>query len=351
MKKSILFFLCSIIVAMQANAQQIKERELSRTEEFSNLSGTLLKKEFIDIGEFNKIPQKEHQLYCGIDIFGNPKLVDCNNFPHMLIGGDTGSGKSRFLMMLLSNLIGNCNDINLYLLQIRKSDLIVFKNCKQTKFIARNLKDTRDLLKHLDNICQKRDKEIERLTLSKGIYNIEDYNRYMKSNKMKYSYIVLDEFSFFNPNGADKKDIKDLKREILAYIKNIVLVGRSVGVFIITSLQKPTSSSIPSDIKSQLTCRVSFRMNDVETSVIVLGNGGAVNLNKRCCILRTLGESTCQTQFIDHKIIMNNIKDTIEKDKKYIELVPKEEIKEVTKVNNEGIVNLEVLKNVINNKV
>jgi len=34
-----------------------------------------------------------------------PIIVDMNKFPHMLIGGDTGTGKSRILLLILSNLI------------------------------------------------------------------------------------------------------------------------------------------------------------------------------------------------------------------------------------------------------
>lgn len=300
---------------------------------FKKLKNNLIQmdiiKERINPGEYLQIKQNDHDLYVGVNEENKPQFINMNSFPHMLIGGDTGSGKSRFLMMVLTNLISQCKDIDLYLLQIRKSDLIVFKNCNQTKFIARDLKQTRKLLKYLDNLCKQRDSIIERLTLSKGIYNIEDFNKYSYYNKMKYSYIILDEFSFFNSSGADNKDIKELKKEILGYIKNIVMVGRSVGVFVITSLQKPTASSIPPDIKSQLTCRVAFKLQDNETSIVILGNGGATKLEKRECIVRSLGENICQSQFIDHKIIMNNINREIDNNKEYIQLSLHEEIKEV----------------------
>src|SRR3712207_7670776 len=55
---------------------------------------------------------------------------------------------------------------------------------------------------------------------------------------------------------------------IFMYIKNIVNVGRSSGVFLITSLQKPTNDSIPSDIKSQLCTRISLRINDSPASIV-----------------------------------------------------------------------------------
>lgn len=300
------------------------------------------------IGNYKVEQQKEHELFVGYNTEGAAIKVNMNSFPHALIGGDSGSGKSRFLLMALTNLIAN-SDVDLYLMQIRKSDLIVFKDCKQTKYVARSLEDTRDVLKYINDLCIYRDKTIERYTLSKGIYNIEDYNRYFKFSKMKYCYVVLDEFSFFNPNGADNKDIKELKREILGYIKQIVMAGRSSGVFIITSLQKPTNSSIPADIKSQLTSRICFKMNDNETSIIVLGNGDATKIEKRVAIVRGLGQVESNIPYIDHKFIMEAITDKMEQFKKYINIKPKEEVKgkEVT-CKNDGVIDLEVLKNVLN---
>ncbi|MBM7869260.1 DNA polymerase III delta prime subunit [Clostridium pascui] len=243
--------------------------------------------------------------------------VNLNSFPHMLIGGDTGTGKSRLMLLILTNLINRFKDIEIYLIQIRKSDLAVFKDCKQVKYMARTLEQTRDILKHLDSICSKRDAALEKY-LMQGVYNIQDYNKKFKKDKMKYIYIVLDEFAFFNPSGADTKEEKQIKKEILGYIKNIVLTGRSTGVFVFTSLQKPTSSSIPTDIKSQLTTRISFKMLDKETSVIVLGNANATGLKEREAIVRTIEEDKIKVPFIDHNLILSHIKASVEPNHKYI---------------------------------
>ena len=44
----------------------------------------------------------------------------------MLIGGDTGTGKSRILLLIITNLINGCKDVDIHLLQLRKNDLGVF---------------------------------------------------------------------------------------------------------------------------------------------------------------------------------------------------------------------------------
>lgn len=299
-----------------------------------NLNGKIDLK-LIDNSKFEKnyevIPQKEYEVLVGYKDY-KPIFVNMNSFPHLLIGGNTGTGKSRFLMMLLSNLIANCSDIDLYLMQIRKSDLILFKDCKQCKYIARDLTKARNLLKHINDLCIERDAIIEQYTVSDGIYNIEDYNKHFKNNKMNYAYLVLEEFSFFTVNGADSKQEKKLKQEILGYIKQIVNSSRSAGVFIITSLQKPTNSSIPTDIKDQLCTRVAFKILDKEPSMVILGNATATKLEPLEAIIRTNGQERVNMPMIHHKAIMRAIKEDIATDKQYIEL------NEVENTNNEGVI-------------
>ncbi len=299
-----------------------------------NLNGKIDLK-LIDNSKFEKnfevIPQQEFEILTGYKDY-KPNLVNMNRFPNVLIGGDTGSGKSRFLMVLLSNLIANCPDVELYFMQIRKSDLILFKDCEQCKYIARDLTKARNLLKHINDLCIERDAIIEQYTVSDGILNIEDYNRHFKNNKMKYVYLVLEEFSFFMPNGADSKEEKQLKRQILGYIRQIVNSSRSVGVFTITSLQKPTKDSIPTDIKSQLSVRVAFKLLDKENSIVILGNSSATKLKPLEAIIRTNNQSIVNIPLIHHKAIMRAIKEDIATDKQYIEL------NEVENTNNEGVI-------------
>ena len=299
-----------------------------------NLNGKIDLK-LIDNSKFEKnfeiVPQKDYEVLTGYKDY-TPNLINMNRFPNMLIGGDVGTGKSRFLMVLLSNLIANCPDVELYFMQIRKSDLILFKDCEQCKYIARDLTKARNLLKHINDLCIERDAIIEQYTVSDGILNIEDYNRHFKNNKMKYVYLVLEEFSFFMPNGADSKEEKQLKRQILGYIRQIVNSSRSVGVFTITSLQKPTKDSIPTDIKSQLSVRVAFKLLDKENSIVILGNSSATKLKPLEAIIRTNNQSIVNIPLIHHKAIMRAIKEDIATNKQYIEL------NEVENTNNEGVI-------------
>jgi len=239
-----------------------------------------------------------------------PIVVDMNKFPHVLIGGSTGTGKSRILLLILTNLIKYSGKVEIYLLQIRKNDLGVFNNCSQVKMNSKSIIEVLESLKKIDAECERREGLIDN---TKGYYNIEDYNS--KNYNLKYIYVVIEEFSFLNLARGDCKEEKQIKAQCLRYIKTIVNVGRSSGVFLITALQKPTSDSLPSDIKDQLCTRIALRIKDAPPSIVILGNGNATKLQEREIICSTLDTETGYSYTIDHKIITENIKHRIIKKK------------------------------------
>lgn len=233
----------------------------------------------------------------------NPIVVDMNKFPHMLIGGSTGTGKSRILLLILTNLIKYCRNVDIYLLQIRKNDLGVFNNCCQVKINSKTFQEVFESLQKIDIECLRREKLIDN---TKGYYNIEDYNK--SHFKLKYIYVVIEEFSFLNVSKGDSMDDKRLKLQCLKFIKTIVNVGRSSGVFLITALQKPTSDSLPTDIKDQLCTRIALRITDNAPSIVILGTGKATELQEREVICRTLDEEQGYSYTIDHQMVAENIK-------------------------------------------
>lgn len=266
------------------------------------------------------------------DWLTEPIVIDMNKFPHMLIGGDTGTGKSRILLLILTNLIKYCDNVEIYLLQIRKNDLGVFNNCKQVKINSKTLDEVLESLKEIDKECRRREQLIDN---TKGYYNIEDFNKATR-NKLKYIYVVIEEFSFLNISKGDTKEEKQIKAQCLKHIKTIVNVGRSSGVFLITALQKPTSDSIPSDIKAQLCTRISLKIADEPASIVILGNGDATALQERELICRALGEQKGYSYTIYHDLIMQYIKDKIiEKEKFKKDAPPKNSLNDILKLLNE----------------
>ena len=252
-----------------------------------------------------KLPPNELLIAEGLT---EPITVNMNNFPHVLIGGDTGTGKSRLLLLMLTNLIKYNSNVNIHLLQLRKNDLGVFKNCRQVKTNSNSLEEVLECLENIDKECIRRERLIDN---TKGYYSIADYNNDKRNWKLNYIYVVIEEFSFLNISKGDTKEEKVLKSKCLKHIKTIVNVGRSSGVFLITALQKPTNDSIPTDIKAQLTTRVSLLIKDAPAARVILGNENNTKLGNREVIVRTLEEVKGYSYTINHDLIIENIKNMI----------------------------------------
>lgn len=263
--------------------------------------------DFYEFKDYEGIKLPPNELLIADGFVGAIK-VNMNNFPHMLIGGDTGTGKSRLLLLMLTNLIKYNSNVNIHLLQLRKNDLGVFKNCRQVKTNSNSLEEVLECLEKIDKECIRRERIIDN---TKGYYSIADYNNDKRNWKLNYIYVVIEEFSFLNVSKGDTKEEKALKSRCLKHIKTIVNVGRSSGVFLITALQKPTNDSIPSDIKAQLTTRISLLIKDAPAARVILGNENNTKLENREVIVRTLEEVKGYSYTINHDLIIENIKNRI----------------------------------------
>lgn len=250
--------------------------------------------------EFVPVKTEPYEVFLGYDFKGYPVLLNLARFPHLLIAGVTGSGKSRVVFSLLTNLVHNFDEktINIYLAQVKKADLRHFKHCEQVKMYARTLEETLMMFSRINTMIDKRIKILE----DADVENIGDYNKKFKNKKMKYIYVSADEFSFYMPDASDSEDVKKIKEKALKELKDIILTGRSVGAFAVTSLQRTTVDNIPSTIKSQMT-RLSFRQISSINSTNVLENDMALGLDIQEAILLTNEYTFLRTATIDDKIM------------------------------------------------
>jgi len=249
--------------------------------------------------EYVPVKTKVYELLLGLDVDGKPILLNVNRYSHLLIAGVTGSGKSREVFVILTNLINNHSkeQIELYLTQVRKRDLKIFKNCEQVKWYAERLDETKEMFARIDKIIEKRVDILDRA----GLENIEDYNKVNKK-KMKYIYLFAEEFSFYMLDSSDDEETKELKASALKYLKNIILSGRAVGVNVICSLQRSTADNIPTTIKSQLT-RLTFRQISKLNSENIIESTEAINLEEKEAILFTNQYTYLKVPYIDRIII------------------------------------------------
>lgn len=245
----------------------------------------LITKEWDEFAPFEPVKVKPHEVFLSGTEYYKDVISDMRYFPHILVSGSTGSGKSVFIFSMLLNLIVNhtANDVNLYLTQISdKKDLRVFKDVEQVKYYADSLEQSATMLSYLLNEMIRRNTLISKY---KDINNLYEYNKKFKNKKLPYIYCVTDEFAFYMPDDLDSPKEVGLKNHCLTCFLRMSKEARSAGIILITGLQRPDKENMPPIFKSLLCTRVAFGQNNTASSLVVIDDGEAVNLEPREAIV------------------------------------------------------------------
>jgi S-DNA-T family DNA segregation ATPase FtsK/SpoIIIE len=251
---------------------------------------------------------KPHELYLGYT-FDKHIVVNMHTHPHVLYSGINGSGKTRALYCLMTNLIHNHSkeEINIYMSQIGKTDLFLYRECPQVIEFAKTPEQSLRMYKTIHAIVKEREMLIEKM-MPKGILNIEDYNNIMPV-KLPIVYVVSDEFSLYMPDATDTKDQKAMKEQCLDLLGYIIKIGRGYGVFVLMCLQRTTKDQMPMFLKSQVNTKLTFKQTDVHSSRNVIDTDEALKLRNREGILLADDKYMIKTPYIDQTIIQKYLKE------------------------------------------
>lgn len=219
------------------------------------------------------------KLFIGYSLDGSPYFMNLNRNPHLLIGGTTGTGKTFLLSLILTNLIKSCGDeVEIYLSQIMKGEIGLFKNCKPVRFIGYTLEEVYLALKKVSKIVNERSLEFTK----HGIKDITQWNKYNPRRKKKRVVFAIEELSFFMPSDSESEE-NEIKKKCWSEILTISKAGRSVGVHFLSVTQRSTATNLPPDVKSQLS-RMTFKQKSSIDSTNIINTTDAVELGKRECI-------------------------------------------------------------------
>jgi len=240
-------------------------------------------------------------LYLGKDAGGQPIVRDLASMPHMLIAGTTGSGKSVCINSIIMSLLltRKSEDVGFILVDPKMVEMAAFENMRH--LLCPIVNDTRKAEGVLDWAAAKMDERYE-LLKGAGVRNIAAYNRLSKKEiydrlgvsyneekgriptRMRYIVIIVDEL-------ADL--IMTVSKEVENHIIRIAQKARAVGIHMILATQRPSVNVVTGLIKSNMPCRVSFRVASRQESRIVLDqNGAEVLLGQGDMLLLLPGESS-----------------------------------------------------------
>lgn len=199
----------------------------------------------------------------GKDVYGKIVVDSIAEFPHALISGQTGSGKSVGLQSVITSLLFKYkpDEVKMVLIDMKATDLRIFSKIPHlvVPFIDRD-DEAIATLKWAQEELEKRN----RLLADNEVMNIEQFNELGKK-KIPYLVIIIDEV----------ERLIQTSKQTETQIQDLVQRGRSSGVHVILVNQRPSVDVINGKIKANLGGRISFKAKSIHDSKTVLDTTGA----------------------------------------------------------------------------
>ena len=207
----------------------------------------------------------------GKDIAGNVVYADICEFPHMLVSGTSGSGKSVFVNSLIVTLLARTSpdDLKIVLVDPKRVEMNRYRDephlfCP----VINDSKEAKVMLYKMVDFMNERYKMFEEADYATSL---KDYNKWAKANNRKtmpYIVIILDEYA----------DLAYSCKEVSIPLVSICQKARACGIHVIVSTQRPSTDVITGTIKANLNTRVSLTAASYVDSMTILDEGGAEGL-------------------------------------------------------------------------
>jgi S-DNA-T family DNA segregation ATPase FtsK/SpoIIIE len=204
----------------------------------------------------------------GKDISGTPVVTDLAKTPHLLVAGQTGSGKSVMINTILTSLLyrNSPADLKLILVDPKQVEMAPYNDIPHllTPVIVEPEKCI-SALKWAVAEMERRYKELA----DAGKRNIGEYNNLKKEEGMPYIVIIIDELADLMMMAA---------RDVEALIVRIAQKARAVGIHLILATQRPSVDVITGLIKANVPARIAFTVASQVDSRTIIDQVGAEKL-------------------------------------------------------------------------
>ncbi len=220
-------------------------------------------------------------LFLGKDASGEPLIADLTTMPHMLIAGTTGSGKSVCMNTIIMGFLftKKPNELKLVLVDPKMVEMSQFKSIPH--LMCPVVTEMAKAAAILEWAVGKMDERYEILAEA-GCRDIAGYNEMTWEElkeafqpqteqeeariprKLPYMVFIIDELA----------DLMMTNKEVEGSIIRIAQKARAVGIHLILATQRPQANVVTGLIKSNMPCRIAFKVASGMDSRIVLDQKG-----------------------------------------------------------------------------
>lgn len=205
----------------------------------------------------------------GHDVSGKSVIQDITKWPHALIAGATGTGKSVFLNEIIATILFRCSPSECRFIMIDPK----FVELSQYNGIPHLLTPVvTDMEQKAVSALAWAVSEMERrykLFVNAGVRNIADFNTKSGFQAEPYIIIVIDEIADMMMVAAS---------EVEKYIIRLAQKSRATGIHLILATQRPSVNILTGTIKANVPTRFAFKVTSNVDSRVIIDQSGAETL-------------------------------------------------------------------------
>lgn len=204
----------------------------------------------------------------GLDVSGKPVVADLSVMPHILIAGQTGSGKSVCINSFLASLLfrASPSEVKLILVDPKRVELTTYNSVPH--LLTPVIVEPQNVISALRWILSEMDRRYK-LFAQAGARNINGFNEMSGFQALPYIVLIIDELAdimFYSP-----VEVEDA-------ITRIAQMSRATGIHMVLSTQRPSVDVITGLIKANIPCRIAFAVASQVDSRVILDMQGAEKL-------------------------------------------------------------------------
>ncbi len=236
----------------------------------NNSVGLVSVRELIESSEF-KNSKSKLTVALGKDIGGKVVIGDIAKFPHILIAGSTGSGKSVCINTIITSILykASPDEVKLIMVDPKVVELGVYNGIPHLLIpVVTDPKRAAGALNWAVGEMMKR----YQMFAETGTRNLDGYNNHVaKENgeKLPKIVIIIDELADLMMVAA--KEVED-------YICRLAQLARAAGIHLIIATQRPSVDVITGLIKANVPSRIAFAVSSGVDSRTILDRVGAEKL-------------------------------------------------------------------------
>ena len=191
------------------------------------------------------IPVKIGRDYTGKDVM-------LNFGTHLLIAGQSGSGKSVMLNTIITQIYQNIPRAQFYFFDMKYVELIRYRFISP---VCCDLKTMLARMRHLNNVMMDR------------------YEECVSAGEVEYKkdpiYVVIDEYADITSRSLPEERV--LGKQIQAEVEKMSRMGRAANVHLIICTQYPVASVCSMTIRQQCSVKLCIKCNTSTGYMVVLG--------------------------------------------------------------------------------